>query len=169
MMNDKGDLLHEGKTKKIWGIVGNPDVVVVENKPDITAHDNPELTQQFGTKAQCATTTTCRMFELLRDAGIPVAYIKQISDTEFLAEKSTMVPLEVVGRRLAVGSFLKHQPNMVLEDETKPHQFHRLWTEFFLKTTGRKWGNMDLPCDDPLIINPDSDDIWHLHMPKTPS
>src|SRR5574340_1140051 len=39
MRYKKGEKLAEGKTKIIWAVVGSSDLVIVENKIDITAHD----------------------------------------------------------------------------------------------------------------------------------
>jgi len=129
----KGQLLYEGKTKKVYETDPVSDFLIIENKEDITAYDNPKFTKKFSSKAAFATTTTCRVFELLKTAGLPVAYEKQLSTTEFLTPKCQMIPLEAVPRRYAVGSYLKRHPDMAA---TKiPHRFHRLVTEFFLKTT----------------------------------
>ncbi len=187
----KGAKIIEGKTKIIWAIDGNPHAVVVEHKNTITAYDDPDFTQEFGSKAVHSTSTTSRVFELLRDAGIPVAFQEQISQTEFVAANCKMIPLEVVARRLAVGSYLKRWPNLrpAIEGDP-PHRFHRLEVEFFLKTTeGRlihkspqtqlvhpegevlvegldpKTGE-----EDPFIPNPhDENGEWKLFHPKKPS
>lgn len=172
----KSTILTEGKTKTIWSVKDNPALIIVENKKDITAFDDPEFTQQFERKAQYATTTTCRVFELLKNEGIPVAYLKQLSATEFLAPKCEMIPLEVVARRYAVGSYLKRQPDFIQPEGQPPHRFEELYTEFFLKTT-----NGQLACkdgkisvsgldakkgeEDPLIANP-KEAKWKLLHPK---
>src|SRR3989338_275977 len=180
-MNDnshiqKGELLFEGKTKKGWEVKGLPNLVIMESKPDITAHDDPRLTKQFGTKAQCATSTTCRMFELLKLAGIPTAFMHQLSENEFLAERAKMIRMEVVARRLAGGSFTKRHPEMVRQDN-EPYRFSRLYTEFFLKTSGGKLiidGETVIEGldpqkgqEDPLIANPRTD-VWQLLHAKRP-
>lgn len=97
-------LIAEGKTKRIWSHEDNPKMVVIESKSKITAFDDPSKTQEFEAKAKYATNTTCRVFELLKKAGIPVAFEKQLGETEFLAPRCTMIPLEVIARRYAVGS-----------------------------------------------------------------
>jgi len=179
----KGRLLAEGKTKKIWEDVDRDDCVIVENKPEITAFDDPAYTKRFEKKAEYATTTTCKIFELLNEAGIPTSFIRQLSPTEFLAKKCEMIPLEVVARRLAVGSYLYRHPELAKPDGQRPHRFHRLVTEFFLKTTkgkvkvGDKEIDPDLPLvegkegkkplEDPLIKDPDQD-VWELCHPKKP-
>jgi len=179
-MNDKRKLLHiEGKTKRILKYKNNPNLVIVQNKNAITAHDDPKFTKEFETKAIHSTTTTCRVFELLRKAGIPVAYQRQFSPTEFLAKKCDMIPLEVVARRFAVGSYLKRYPNLSLNEHKTPHRFHRLIIEFFLKTTE---GKLVLPEqglivegldtkkgeEDPFIMNPYEKE-WNLFHSKKPS
>lgn len=185
----QGKLLTEGKTKRIFEVEGVPSVVIIENKDDITAFDNPEFTKKFGTKAMHATTTTCRVFELLQEAGIPVAYYEQISPVRFTAPACKMIPLETVARRYAVGSYIKRRPDC---EATPPMRFHRLVTEYFLKTTGGELvvdrehlvdgklvrernhlvGGLDPKAgeEDPLIDNFfGMESIWKLKHPKKPS
>lgn len=179
MKHQKEKLLAEGKTKKIWGVVGYKEFVIVEHKDTITALDDPERTKRFATKAVCSTTTTCRVFELLQKAGIPIAYQKQISPTEFLAQQCIMIPLEVVARRFAVGSFLKRHPDFTPEEKQPPRLFHRLVTEFFLKTTKGQLLDPDGKVllkgldpkkkeEDPFILNP-YDKNWQLFHSKKPA
>lgn len=158
---------HRGKTKTVWSVNGHPDLVICENRNDITADDNPDKTRQFAKKAEYATTTTCRVFEFLRDCGIPVAYIKQLSPTEFLAHKSSMVKLEIIGRRMADGSYLKRRPELVLPGG-KLYRFHQVVFELFLKTSGQNWNGRELPGDDPFIIDPYASP-WRLNWPKKPA
>jgi phosphoribosylaminoimidazole carboxylase/phosphoribosylaminoimidazole-succinocarboxamide synthase len=175
----KGGLLAEGKTKKIWAAGWDYNFVIIENKTDITAFDDPKFTKQFQTKAKYATTTTCRVFELLKKAGIPVAYTEQISDTEFVAPRCSMIPLEVVARRYAVGSYLKRNPNLEQAKGQAPLRFHRLVAEFFLKTTKGRLVNSNGEIvvegldpekgeEDPLILNPENEVTWTLCHSKKP-
>jgi phosphoribosylaminoimidazole-succinocarboxamide synthase/phosphoribosylcarboxyaminoimidazole (NCAIR) mutase len=176
---EKGMLLAEGKTKEIFDAMGSAgQLVIVRNKEDITAFDDPERTRTFKTKSVFATTTTCRVFELLRKAGIPVAFQEQISPIEFVALNCKMIKLEVVARRFAVGSYLKRHPELI-QPEGKPHRFHRLVTEFFLKTTEGKFIHSHGETliegldpkkgeEDPIIINP-SEEKWKLFHSKKPA
>lgn len=176
----KGKLLTEGKTKKIWQVSGQDESVIIEHKKTITAFDDPKFTKEFDTKAVYSTTTTCRVFELLQKAGIPIAYQEQISPTEFLAKNCAMIPLEVVARRFAVGSYLKRHPELASKKNKNPHRFHRLVTEFFLKTTKGKLTSSDGRAvivngldpkkgeEDPLIINSHQAN-WKLFHSKKPS
>mgnify|MGYP002725449686 CR=1 FL=1 len=171
----KGELVNEGKTKIIFEVEGDSSRAVIEYKNAITAFDNPDFTQEFDTKAKHSNTTTCRIFEMLKDAGVPVAYERQLSETEFLAPKCKMIPLEVVARRYAVGSYLKRHPELAKSDGEDPHRFDDLKVEFFLKTgSGElKMGDrvvvdgLDPKAgeEDPFIINPD-EDVWNLKHPK---
>ncbi|MDD4902408.1 MAG: phosphoribosylaminoimidazolesuccinocarboxamide synthase [Patescibacteria group bacterium] len=180
---EKGKTLVEGKTKMIFAMVGNDDLVIVGNKKDITAMDDPGLTRKFDSKAVSATTTTCNVFELLNACGIPTAYCGRHSETEFIMKKSKMVPLEVVARRRAVGSYLSRHPDLKTADKTKPKRFHRLEIEFFLKTTKGKFGDVfsnlkerdkegefsdkSEIIDDPLIIDARAEK-WQLVHSKKP-
>lgn len=131
----KGEILNKGKTKVIWSVNDNPDLVIVENKDDITKNDDPSQTKVMAGKAELATATTCAVFQLLKDAGIPVAYEKQLSLTDFLAPKVEMILLEIIWRRYAVGSFLKRHPERRVSKYELPYRFHRSVFELFLKTT----------------------------------
>lgn len=177
----KGAVTNEGKTKVIYSVEGMDNMVIVENKNDITKNDDASKTQLMDSKAVHATNTTCRIFDLLKKAGLPVAYERQLSDTEFLAKKCRMIALEVIARRYAVGSYLNRNPNLAKEKGEIPHRFHRLLFEFFLKTTGGKIkaleGNIcgetpidpetERHVDDPFISNP-QDGVWVLKHPKYP-
>jgi phosphoribosylaminoimidazole carboxylase/phosphoribosylaminoimidazole-succinocarboxamide synthase len=136
--------LAEGKTKIIWPL--NEEHVRVVSKDDITAGDGKKHDVIEG-KGKLSNQTTCNVFRLLKDCGLPVAFVKQSGDNEFIAERCTMIPYEVVIRREAHGSYLKRNPYLA-----KGHIFPQLKLEFFLKTSGKKWGNYDLPVDDPMVI-----------------
>lgn len=133
-----GELIAEGKTKRIYQLPDEPGMALFEAKTAITAHDDPSLTKEFESKARCATVTTCRVFELLARAGIPVAYDRQVSDTAFVGRSCRMIPLKVVARRYAVGSFTQRHPELARPESAVPHRFHSLKCEFFLKTTHGK-------------------------------
>lgn len=171
----RGSLIAEGKTKKIFEVEGNEGLAVVEYKNDITAFDNPNFTKQFETKAVYSNATNAAVFAMLHDAGIPTGFKKKISDTEFVTEKCTMIPLEVVARRFAVGSYLNRHPEYKKEIGQEPHRFDDIVAEFFLKTT--KGGLADASGaivsgldplkgeEDPYIENP-FDAEWNLLHPK---
>lgn len=174
---EHGELINEGKTKKIFAVPGNPDEVIIEYKNAVTAFDDPSFTKEFATKAKHSNTTTSRVFELLNAAGVPTSYLRQLSDTEFLSKACRMIPLEVVVRRYAVGSYLKRHPELAVAEGEPPHRFDPPVVEFFLKTT--KGGLADASGtivegldplkgeEDPFIGNP-HDAAWDLFLSKKP-
>lgn len=138
------EVLAEGKTKIIRAHE-DPALVVIESKDAITAGDGAKRDIING-KAALATDTTCNVFRLLKECKIPVAFVKQLDQTRFLAQRCTMIPYEVVVRREAHGSYLKRHPEF-----KKGTLFSQLKVEFFLKTSDRVWQGYALPTDDPLI------------------
>ena len=176
---EKGKLLSEGKTKRVFEIEGHPDLVWVEYKNAITKHDNPDLTKEFETKARLSNIVNTEVFLLLKEAGIPVAFVEELSSTEFIAWKGYMIGLEVVTRRFAVGSFLKRSPSLKKPKGEVPQRFHKLVVEFFLKTTKGELVNSSGKLlidgldpkkgeEDPFIPNPDEEE-WKLYHSKKPS
>jgi phosphoribosylaminoimidazole-succinocarboxamide synthase len=171
----RGTLINEGKTKKVFAVEGDPRRAVIEYKNAITAFDDPSFTKEFATKAKYSNITTSRVFEMLNKVGVPTAFIEQLSDTEFLAESCKMIPLEVVIRRYAVGSYLKRHPELAKPEGEPPHRFETPLVEFFLKTTrgglsdekGVIVENLDPKKgeEDPFIENP-HDSAWRLVHPK---
>lgn len=103
----KGAAVVRGKTKTGYAVLEDPDALIWENRNSITKNDDPSATREMASKGKFSTGTTSRVFELLRMANIPVAYDCQLSELEFLAPRCAMIPLEVVVRRYAVGSFLR--------------------------------------------------------------
>jgi len=164
----------EGKTKVLLINPEDLGVVLIRSKDRLTKNDDPSQTKVMEGKAAHATTTTCAVFSLLRQAGVPVAFNEQVSETEFLAPRCEMIKLEVVARRYADGSYLKRSPNLKKGAHNPPHRFHRLVIEFFLKTTagkivdkGERELSINLPIDDPFITTP-YEETWPLKHPKVP-
>jgi len=151
-----------GKTKEIWAVEHHDDLIIMKNTDATTADNDASKTQLILDKGKCATITTSRIFELLEQAGIPTAYVQQLSDTEILAKKCTMLPLEVIIRRFDDGSSLERKPHR--KTTGNPHRFHRLVFELFLKTSKGKLGEMDLRNYLPL----DKEDlIKYLNVEKS--
>lgn len=175
----KDDIIGSGKTKKLRR--GSGQDLIMENLDNITKNDNPNETEVLPGKGAWATTTTCAVFRLLKEAGLPVAFTEQLSETEFAAPQCKMIMLEVIARRYAVGSYTQRLPHLK-RNGAEPHRFHRLVIESFLKTTGGKITDINgeylgvtplntktnLHIDDPLIADM-STEIWRLMNPKLPA
>jgi phosphoribosylaminoimidazole carboxylase/phosphoribosylaminoimidazole-succinocarboxamide synthase len=164
--------LFRGKTKAVFA--DQPGLAVFKSLDAITKFDDPSQTKQMEGKAAYATRTTCNVFSILKAAGIPVAFREQLSDTEFLAELCQMIPLEVIARRYAVGSYLNRFPHLKTEEGKRPNRFHRLVFELFLKTTGRAIKDFEgkvigeTSVEDPLIESDETGSWWKLRHPKFP-
>ncbi len=175
----KSRLISEGKTKQVFSVRGHPELAILASKNTITAHDDPLFTREFETKARCSTTVSTWSFELLREAGIPVAFREQLSETEMLVDRVEMLLLEVVGRRYPFGSFLKRHPEIEMDPDGYPVRWAVLKRELFLKTTRGKFrtrrGRMiNLRLDpekgqeDPFIEDPTAKE-WQLRHSKVPA
>jgi phosphoribosylaminoimidazole-succinocarboxamide synthase len=95
--------IDEGKTKII--IDAGDGTVLIRSKDDITAGDGAKHDVIVG-KAASSTTTTCNIFQLLKGHGVPTHFLEQVDAVTFRARKVDMIPLELVARRIATGSYL---------------------------------------------------------------
>lgn len=150
-----------GKTKKISELQGDRTRVIVESFDTITAGDGAKKNQIEG-KAKLATQTTCNVFRLLESNNIPVAFLSRIDETRFLAERCRMIPLEVVVRRVALGSFIER--NSEVQRGTVMEQ---LVVELYLKTNNRRFQEITIPeCDDPYALLDDTGETFLLFNPE---
>ncbi|XP_074492188.1 bifunctional phosphoribosylaminoimidazole carboxylase/phosphoribosylaminoimidazole succinocarboxamide synthetase isoform X1 [Sebastes fasciatus] len=122
-----GSKLNEGKTKQIFELLDQPGLVLVQSKDQITAGNAVRKDQMEG-KAAIANKTTSGVFKLLQESGIKTAFVKQHSDTAFIAAHCEMIPIEWVCRRVATGSFLKRNPGV-----KEGFRFSPLKMEMFFK------------------------------------
>ncbi|KAJ0065280.1 hypothetical protein NL108_007001, partial [Boleophthalmus pectinirostris] len=122
-----GQKLNEGKTKQIFELVDQPGQVLVQSKDQITAGNAVRKDQMEG-KAAIANKTTSCVFKLLQESGVKTAFVKQHSDTAFIAAHCEMIPIEWVCRRIATGSFLKRNPGV-----KEGYRFSPLKMEMFFK------------------------------------
>ena len=108
MTPDHGELLYEGKAKRIYA-VANPDQVLVEFKNDATAF-NARKKAQLADKGRLNCQISARLFELLETAGIPSHYLGLAGETWMLVKRVEIIPLEVVLRNIATGSLCRQTP-----------------------------------------------------------
>ena len=101
----KGDQMYEGKAKKIFA-TSNPDLVIMEYKDSATAF-NGEKKGEIDEKGILNNTIAASIFQMLNQKGIPTHFIAKLSDREVLCKKVSIVPLEVIVRNVAAGSFSK--------------------------------------------------------------
>ena len=102
---ERKEQLYEGKAKKVYA-TNNPDYVIVDYKDDATAF-NGEKKGTISGKGAINNKMTNFMFKLLEKEGVPTHLVEEISDRETIVKKVEIVPLEVIIRNVAAGSFSK--------------------------------------------------------------
>ncbi len=101
----KLEQLYEGKAKKVFK-TDDPEVLIVDYKDDATAF-NGEKKGTIQSKGIINNRVTNHLMKMLAEKGIPTHLIKEISDRETLVKKVDIIPLEVIIRNVAAGSFSK--------------------------------------------------------------
>ncbi len=100
---ERRQLLYEGKAKRLYA-TDEPSRVLVEFKDDATAF-NAQKRGVIAGKGAANNAITQRVFAALEAVGVPTHLVAGVSDTEQLVERVEIVPLEVVVRNRAAGSF----------------------------------------------------------------
>jgi phosphoribosylaminoimidazole-succinocarboxamide synthase len=111
---NKGIEIARGKTKLLFESPGQPDQLVVVQTDQISAGDGARRNEIAG-KGRLAAQTTARVFRLLNLCGLPTHYLSGGEDddnNEMLARRCNMLPLEVVVRGVAAGSFTRRNPGV---------------------------------------------------------
>lgn len=97
--------IYEGKAKKVY-LSDAPDIVIVDYKDDATAFNGLKKGTIAG-KGAVNNKVSNHFFKLLESKGIPTHYVEQLSDRETAVKKVGIVPVEVIIRNKAAGSFSK--------------------------------------------------------------
>lgn len=101
----KLEQLYEGKAKKVFK-TENPDIVIVDYKDDATAFNGEKKGTIVG-KGVVNNRMTNHVFKLIEKENVPTHFIEELSDRETAVKKVEIVPLEVIVRNVAAGSFSK--------------------------------------------------------------
>jgi len=133
-------LLYEGKAKKVWEIDGKK--VMIEFKDDVTAFDGLKKDQYKG-KGFLNKKISDHFFELLEKNGVKTHYVKSVDDRNFEAWKTTVMPLEVVVRNYAAGSFCRRY------GVEKGKRFEIPLVEFMVKSDEL---HDPLICEDSILL-----------------
>lgn len=131
-----GPRLAEGKTKLIYAHATDAALAIMLHKDSITAGDGARRSELPG-KGALAGQTAANVFALLGRAGVPTHFVAAPEPAVTVVRRCTMLPLEVVTRRLATGSYLRRNPELA-----EGSRFEPPLVEFFLK---------DDAAHDPLI------------------
>lgn len=101
----KGELLYEGKAKKIFA-TEDPGIVCMTYKDEATAFDGAKK-GIIANKGIVNNRVSCLLFQLLEKEGIPTHLVEQVDDRNVLVRRMNMIPLEVVARNVIAGSLAK--------------------------------------------------------------
>jgi phosphoribosylaminoimidazole-succinocarboxamide synthase len=122
-----GAQLAEGKTKIVYAHPDDPALAIIIHKDGISAGDGARRHVIPG-KGALSGRTTANVFTLLRRAGIATHFVAAPAPTAMVVRRCAMIPLEVVTRRVATGSYLRRHPGT-----PEGTRFDPLLVEFFLK------------------------------------
>ena len=104
---EKGSLLYEGKAKKVYA-TEDPELLIVSYKDDATAFNGLKKGTIVGKGVINNKMSNLLMQKLSKDAGVPTHFVEELSDRETVVKKVSIVPLEVIIRNIAAGSFSKN-------------------------------------------------------------
>ena len=98
-------LLYEGKAKEVFS-TDDPDKLIIKYKNSLTAGNGAKKADMEGKGA-----LNCRIsniiFGYLESNGVPTHFVREIDETAIEVKKVEIVPLEVIVRNVAAGSFSK--------------------------------------------------------------
>lgn len=101
----KLEQIYEGKAKKVFK-TDDPKLYIVDYKDDATAF-NGEKKGTIADKGVVNNVMSDIVFQMLEKKGIPTHFVEKLSDRETLVKAVTILPLEVIIRNVAAGSFSK--------------------------------------------------------------
>ena len=103
---EKKEQLYEGKAKKVFA-TDDPDLLIVQYKDDATAFNGLKKGTIAG-KGIINNQMSNRLMLLLEKQAVPTHFVKELNERETLVKKVRIIPLEVIVRNIAAGSFSKH-------------------------------------------------------------
>lgn len=102
---EKKEQLYEGKAKKVFA-TADPNLVIVSYKDDATAFNGLKKGTISG-KGVINNKMSNFMMQILAKEGVKSHFVEELSDRDTLVKKVSIVPLEVIIRNIAAGSFSK--------------------------------------------------------------
>ena len=102
---EKKEQMYEGKAKKVFA-TEDPNYCIVSYKDDATALNGLKKGTILG-KGVVNNRMSNYLMKMLEANGIPTHYVEELNDRETLVKYVSIVPLEVIVRNIAAGSFSK--------------------------------------------------------------
>ena len=131
---DQREQMYEGKAKKVFA-TDDPELCIVSYKDDATAFNG----QKKGTirgKGVVNNKMSNYLMQELEKAGVPTHYVEELNERETVVRRVSIIPLEVIIRNVAAGSFSKR---LGVEEGTP------------LKTTILEFCYKDDDLGDPMV------------------
>ena len=97
--------IYEGKAKRLY-TTDNPNVLRMEYKDDATA-GNGAKKAQFENKGRMNKAITLVIYRMLESKGVKTHLVADVDDINIDVKKVSILPLEVIVRNIAAGSFKK--------------------------------------------------------------
>ena len=97
--------MYEGKAKKVFA-TDDANYCIVSYKDDATAFNGLKKGTISG-KGVVNNKMSNYLMQLLEKEGVPTHYVEELNDRETVVKKVSIVPLEVIIRNVAAGSFSK--------------------------------------------------------------
>ena len=113
----KQEQIYEGKAKKVYK-TDDPERYIVDYKDDATAFNGLKKGTIAG-KGIINNQMSNRLMQMIEQKGVPTHFVRELSERETLVKKVSIVPLEVIVRNIAAGSFSKRygvDEGMVFEE-----------------------------------------------------
>ena len=101
----KLEQIYEGKAKRVFA-TDDPERLIVDYKDDATAFNGLKKGTIRG-KGIINNQMSNRLMQRLEREGVPTHFVQELSERETLVKRVEIVPLEVIVRNLAAGSFSK--------------------------------------------------------------
>ena len=113
----KLEQIYEGKAKKVYK-TDDPELYIVDYKDEATAFNGLKKGTIAG-KGIINNQMSNRLMQMIEQKGVPTHFVRELSERETLVKKVSIVPLEVIVRNIAAGSFSKRygvDEGMVFEE-----------------------------------------------------
>ena len=131
---EKREQMYEGKAKKVFA-TDDANYCIVSYKDDATAFNGLKKGTIRG-KGVVNNKMSNYLMQQLEKEGVPTHFVEELNDRETVVKKVSIVPLEVIIRNVAAGSFSKR---LGVEEGTP------------LKTTILEFCYKDDDLGDPMV------------------
>ena len=132
--------IYEGKAKRLY-TTDNPNVLRMEYKDDATA-GNGAKKAQFENKGRMNKAITLVIYRMLESKGVKTHLVADVDDINIDVKKVSILPLEVIVRNIAAGSFSRR-----MASRKEPLSRSRLWNS---PTRMTAWATPSLMTTTPV-------------------